>query len=229
MRSPSKTHTRAKAMRRELDTTPTDVRRGGSAPWTSLLVPDRLPSPASPLALPEDTTMQITRFTELPSGIRALTATSRGMVDNTMTRAAQSAFKELMGAVAASGAMPQVRSCISIVPDEPQGPDDPHCRYVAGVVFGYSMAKGQGPCVQPEVPLSGSLAWQDLVPGRYAVFTHMGPYDNLHRTWRAIYRTWLPSSGVTLRDAPPMELCINTPDTTPPDKLHTEIWLPVQG
>jgi AraC family transcriptional regulator len=75
--------------------------------------------------------------------------------------------------------------------------------------------------------LSGSLAWQPLSAGRYAVFTHIGPYDRLHDTWRGIYQSWLPASGAQRRDAPPLELCINTPDTTPPDKLHTEIWLPV--
>ena len=209
----------AKAMRRELDTSPTAVRRGDTAPWTNLL--SQHPPPEG------DITMNVTRFTNLPTGLTALTTTTRGMVDNTMTRAAQSAFGELMGALGPLGLLPQVRSSISIVPDEPQGPDDPHCRYIAGVVFGHDMASGQGECTQPEVALSGSLAWQPLAPGRYAVFTHIGPYTTLHQAWRAIYKDWLPSSGTTLRDAPPMELCIKNPQTAPPEKLHTEIWLPV--
>lgn len=173
--------------------------------------------------------MQTTRYTTLPDGIQALTATSRGMVDNTMTRAAQAAFGELVNTLGPAGLMPQVASSIAIVPDDPQGPDDPHCRYVAGVVFGYDMAHGQGQAVQPELTLSGTLAWQALVPGRYAVFTHMGPYTNLHQTWHAIYRDWLPASGERLRDAPPMELCINSPRTAKPEDLHTEIWVPVQS
>ena len=218
----------AKAMRRELDTSPTALRRGDCAPWTSLLVPDRLPGPN--LSSSGDTDiMQVTRLTDLPDGIQALTTTARGMVNNTMIRSAQAAFQELMSAIGPSGHISQVASMISIVPDEPQGPDDPHCRYVGGAVFGYSMYTGQGTCAQPEIPLSGTLAWQALVPGRYAVFTHMGPYANLHQTWRAIYRDWLPASGHTLRDAPPMELCINTPYDTAPEDLHTEIWLPIQA
>jgi len=217
----------AKAMRRELDTTPTAVRQGDSAPWTSLLVPDRLPYLIHPSSGATD--MQVTRITDLPDGIQALTTTARGMVDSTMIRSAQAAFQELMSAIGPSGLIQQVASMISIVPDEPQGPDDPHCRYVGGAVFGYSMYTGQGTCKQPDVALSGTLAWQTLVPGRYAVFTHMGPYTNLHQTWRAIYADWLPSSGHTLRDAPPMELCINTPYDTAPEDLHTEIWLPIQA
>ena len=173
--------------------------------------------------------MDLTRMTDLPDGIRALTTTARGMVDHNMSAAAQAAFQELVGAVAPAGLMPQVSSAISIVPDTPNGPNDPHCRYLAGVVFGFDMSTGQGPCLQPDVPLSGTLAWQALVPGRYAVFTHLGPYTTLHETWRSIYHDWLPASGATLRDAPPMELCINTPATAKPEDLITEIWLPVQA
>jgi AraC family transcriptional regulator len=139
----------------------------------------------------ETNIMQVTRITELPAGIQALTTTSRGMVDHAMVRSAQAAFQELMAAIAPSGLIRQVASTISIAPDEPQGPDDPHCRYVAGVVFGYRLFDGHGQCTQPDVPLSGTLAWQALVPGRHAVFTHMGPYTSLLQTWRAI-RDGLP-------------------------------------
>jgi len=216
----------AKAMRRELDTTPSAVRRGQAAAWKNLLHPARLPG-YTPIPTPGDLTMQVTRYAELPPGLVALTTTARGMVDHHMTRAAQQAFGELGQALGPTGLMAQVRSWMSIVPDDAQGPDDPHCRYVAGVVFGYSLADGQGRCEQPPVSLSGSLAWQPLPPGRYAVFTHIGPYTQLHRVWAAIYRDWLPASGEQLRDEPPLELCLNSPKDTPPEALHTEIWLPL--
>lgn len=222
----------AKAMRRELDTTPTAVRRGDIAPWKSLLIPERLPFPATlqaHLDNAEPHTMHVTRFAHLPDGIVALTATAHGMIDNNMSRAAQAAFGELAATLAPSGQIQQVRSFMCIVPDDAHGPDDPHCRFVAGMVFGYDMAKDQGECHQPDVVLSGTLAWQTLDAGRYAVFTHIGPYTNLHKTWRSIYVDWLPSSGAQVRDAPPMELCINNPQTTPPEALHTEIWIPLQG
>lgn len=175
--------------------------------------------------------MDITRYAELPAGLVALTATARGMVNHSLSRAAQQAFGELMPAIAQAGLMPRAWSWIALCPDDPQGPDDPQCRYVAGVVFGYAMSAGvdqdPGRCEQPEVPLSGTLAWQPLAPGRHAVFTHIGPYSGLHQLWTAIYRDWLPASGCTLRDAAPLELMLNSPADTPPEKLHTEIWLPV--
>lgn len=65
--------------------------------------------------------------------------------------------------------------------------------------------------------------------GRAAVFLHRGPYDTLHATWRAIYRDWEPASGEALRDAPPFEVMLNSPDDTPPADLLTEIWIPLRG
>jgi AraC family transcriptional regulator len=159
----------------------------------------------------------------------ALTATARGMVARSFAQAAQQAFGELMSAVGRAGLLPQVRSCIAQSPDEPRGPNDPHCRYIAGVLFGHDLFRGQGDCTRPDLVLSGSLAWAPISPGRYVVFTHIGPHDTLHRSWAAIYSDWLPFSGERPREVPPMELCVNTPDTTPPDQLHTEIWIPVHG
>jgi len=171
--------------------------------------------------------MQPSRFAEMPAGIQALTATARGMVQSTLVRAARQAFGEVAPAAQRAGAMNRLRSCISLMPDDPQGPDDPHCRYVAGLVFGYAMVDGSGECEQPDIPLTGSLAWQMLASGRYAVFLHTGPYDTLHQSWTAIYRDWLPTSGETLRDDPPLELVLNDPQSTPPAELMTEIWVPL--
>jgi predicted transcriptional regulator YdeE len=47
--------------------------------------------------------------------------------------------------------------------------------------------------------------WWHLPAGRYAVFTHLGPYAGLHAVWSAIYREWLPATGYALRDVPPFK------------------------
>lgn len=172
--------------------------------------------------------MQVTRITALPDGIAALTATARGMVDNNMTRAAQQAYDELFKEVSRVGLCDQVTSYLSVVPDDPKGPDDPHCRFIAGLVFGYSLAASSGQLLQPSgISLSGSMSWQQIASGRYAVFTHIGSYSTLHLTWKSIYRDWLPASDERLRDTPPIELNLNRPESTPPDALRTEIWLPI--
>lgn len=215
----------AKALRRELDCTPTAVRSGRAQP--SALPPWRRPDLLPPQATGSSALMQASRHTTLPPGLTALTATGRGMVGNTMMRAASQAFGELAAAIDAAGLRERVGSWMSLVPDDPKGPDDPHCRYVAGLIFGYQMADGGGTCEQPALPLSGTLAWQAVSAGRYAVFSHVGPYSGLHQVWAAIYRDWLPASGEKLRDDPPLELMLNSPDNTPQHLLHTEIWLPL--
>jgi len=173
--------------------------------------------------------MQPTRFVELDPArpLTALTATARGIIDGNFIRAAQRAHTELMTAVAEAGHLPAVRSRLGIFPDEPKAPDDARCRYLAGVLFGHDLASGQGACVRPSIPIRGSLAWMPIAPGRHAVFTHVGPYDTLHRSWQAIYQEWLPRSGETLRPAPPMELSLDSPDDVPLPELRTEIWLPL--
>jgi AraC family transcriptional regulator len=171
--------------------------------------------------------MRPDRIIDLPDALHAITATARGMVGHNLGRAARQAFDELMSAVGRAGLFGEVRSCIALVPDDPQGPDDPNCRYIAGVVFGFDMAGLRGACHCPAMALSGTLAWLAIAPGRYAVFTHIGPYTTLHERWAEVYRDWLPGSGQALRDAPPMELCLNSPVDTPPQRLHTELWLPI--
>ncbi len=220
----------AKAMRRTWGATPTALRRGQAQPHIFLnppWQPGRGPLPTR-LSQLEVSMVTLTRYDDLPTGLVALTATARGMVGNTLERAARQAFDELVTAIAKAGLMEQAHSWMALCPDDPQGPDDPNCRYVAAVMFGYAMHVGQGQCQQPaQVKLSGTLEWQSVASGRYAVFTHQGPYATLYRTWAAIYRDWLPGSGKSLREVPPLELMLNDPKTTPQAELLTEIWVPV--
>ena len=216
----------AKVTRRELGLTPTALRRTDPVSWTRLFDPAYAPR----LSLPPtrgNSMIQPTRYVSLPAGLVALTATARGMVDGSMTLSASQAFTELGQALGGSGHFAQVRSWMCFCPDDPQSPDDPDCRYVAGAVFGYAMHDGSGRGAQPDIALSGSLAWQALSAGPHVVFEHIGPYTSLHLIWQAIYRDWLPASGQRLRDAAPMELMWNDPEVTPPELLKTEIWLPL--
>jgi AraC family transcriptional regulator len=159
--------------------------------------------------------------------LEVLTATARGMIEHNFIRSAQRAQTELMTAVAGVGLLPDIRSRVGLFPDMPKAPNDAKCRYVAGVLFGHDLAAGRGTCQRPAIALTGSLAWTTLAPGRHAVFTHVGPYDTLHRSWQAIYHDWLPASGEVLRRAPPMEVSIDSPDDVPSADLRTEIWIPL--
>lgn len=174
-------------------------------------------------------TMHPDRIVELDQvpPLMALTATTRGMIEHTFVRAAQRAWLELMHAVAGAGRDHEVGSRIGLLPDRPRGANDASCRYLAGVLFGFDLARQRGVCRRPELPLTGTLAWWPIATGRYAVFTHVGPLDGLHRTWDAIERGWLPGSSYTLGQAAPMELSLDPPGQVAPEALRTEIWIPV--
>lgn len=63
--------------------------------------------------------------------------------------------------------------------------------------------------------------------GRYAVFEHIGHVSGVSQTWRQIYDSWLPASGVKMRYAPSFERMDQRFDG------HTgmgvvEIWVPVE-
>jgi len=79
-----------------------------------------------------------------------------------------------------------------------------------------------------EVAPSGEIGVQTIAGGRYAVFLHCGPYEDYPVTYDGIYRDWLPNSGESLRNEPAFECYLNTPETTPPADLRTEIWVPLE-
>lgn len=216
----------AKAMRRELDTTPSAVRSGQAAPhWQRLF--DRRNASFTPS--PSGDSMLKPQLIDIPA-LAVLTTTGRGMDRGDMSRAAQQAFGELMPALDAAGLQPRALSCLALFPDLPAGEDDQYCRLLGGVVFDCALHGGEprGLPAQPDLPLTGSLAWWYLPASRYAVFTHLGTYAGLHAVWTAIYREWLPATGYALRDVPPFELYVNSAETTPPAQLRTDIYIALQ-
>jgi AraC family transcriptional regulator len=104
---------------------------------------------------------------------------------------------------------------IGIVQDDPEITAPEKLRYDAAVV------------VKDDVCASNEIGIQDIGPGEYAVALHTGPYSALGQTYVRMCGEWLPESGRELESAPAIEFYLNSPMTAAPDRLRTEICLPL--
>jgi AraC family transcriptional regulator len=75
----------------------------------------------------------------------------------------------------------------------------------------------------------GEVKVQTLEGGTYAIASLIGPYDQLAATYQWFINTWLPASGKQMRMLPMFEIYRNSPTDTPPEKLLTEICMPLVG
>ncbi|MDY0109375.1 MAG: AraC family transcriptional regulator [Candidatus Krumholzibacteria bacterium] len=132
-------------------------------------------------------------------------------------QSAQAAWSAVCGYAGPRGLIGPQAEFIGCSHDDPSITPAEKLRYDACVTV-------RGP-VKPE----GDIGVQQLEAGRYAVFLHEGPYHRLAATYAAIYRQWLPQSGVALRDAICFEKYLNSPDQAKPDDLRTEIWIPIEA
>ena len=96
----------------------------------------------------------------------------------------------------------------------------------------------------------GKIGVKTIEGGKYAKFLYVGSYEHLGAVYDAIYGKWLPENGgctcekcctpysqscppecdcgCILRDAPCLEKYLNNSDKTPPEKLKTEIYVPIK-
>jgi AraC family transcriptional regulator len=83
--------------------------------------------------------------------------------------------------------------------------------------------------VPPGIEGSDGVHILDLPPTRLAVLVFKGPYAELERAYRWIYRDWLPGSGEEPADQPCREEYLNDCRTLPPAEWLTAIMVPLKG
>ncbi len=102
--------------------------------------------------------------------------------------------------------------------------DDP--RLVAAAALRYDA----GLIVEDEAvaapPGAVAARWEG---GSYAVFEHRGAYSRIDASFEEITREWIWRVQPALRDAPYLEVYMNSSRTTPEEELLTELWIPVEG
>jgi len=121
----------------------------------------------------------------------------------------------LMGWAGMRGLLGPGAKMFGIVHDDPDVTPQDRIRYDAAVSV-----------TRPVAP-EGEFGVMNLPGGRYAVFTHRGPYEDLGKFYQRIYGAWLPKSGCELGDSPAFEQYLNSPQTTRPEDLLTLIHVPL--
>jgi AraC family transcriptional regulator len=201
----------AKALRREFGVSPSGARE-------ALLDPRIDPGAvAIPSRSQRRKTMLQPTIRELPSQ-QLLCATERGAINNDMSATAKRAFARLFPAAETLGVLPRQTGCLAVCPDEVKSPDDPDARFVAALSF-------EGPA--PDLAATPGITYERVDAGKWAVFRHIGLYNTLWQTWRAIYRDWVPAARPSLRDAAPYELYVSDASVVPAEELITDIHVPV--
>jgi AraC family transcriptional regulator len=125
-------------------------------------------------------------------------------------------FQQLMAYAGQHGLFGPATVVLGVCWDDPEMAPPERIRYDCCVTVGEAFTP------------DGEVQVQTIEGGEYASATHVGPYEKLREIWSWVYGTWLPASGRTTRQAPPFEVYRNSPMDTPPEKLITEICVPLK-
>jgi len=124
-------------------------------------------------------------------------------------------FERLFAWAAGRGLMGPLTRAIGVYYDDPDGTPAEALRSDAGISVG------------PDVTLDNGMRILEVAGSRHAVLHHQGPYAELNKAYRWLYREWLPQSGEHCADRPIFEEYLNNPRTLPPEQWLTDICLPL--
>lgn len=125
-------------------------------------------------------------------------------------------FERVGGIVAARNLFPQITEMVGVYYDDPAAVPAEKLRSHAGFAL------------KPGTAVPEGLEAVDLPAGRLAVIRFRGHYSGFRAAYDHLYGTWLPASGEEPRDAPAMEIYLNTPMDAAPEDLLTDICLPIR-
>jgi AraC family transcriptional regulator len=81
--------------------------------------------------------------------------------------------------------------------------------------------------VAEDTPIPAGLVEERVEGGKYACYLYVGPYEGLPGAWAEVMKSF-SASGHQPRKGPSLERYLNDPRTVSPDKLQTEIALPIE-
>ncbi len=72
-----------------------------------------------------------------------------------------------------------------------------------------------------------ALTFEHIAGGTYATTSYVGPYEGLTRVWTAFTNTIEGTMRRQISQNPAFEVYVNDASDTPPDKLITELYMPL--
>ncbi|MBN2892265.1 MAG: AraC family transcriptional regulator [Bacteroidales bacterium] len=126
------------------------------------------------------------------------------------------AWEELWGQVKEQKLFTKGIEHLGVSHDDPKVTEINKCRYDACLVIH-----------QPAEP-KGEIGVKTIKGGKFATFLYQGSYDYLGEVYDYIFGEWLLNSEHELRNEPVMEKYISNPNRVAPEKLKTEIYLPIK-
>jgi AraC family transcriptional regulator len=125
------------------------------------------------------------------------------------------AFGRLHALAAPAGLLREGAQMLAVYHDDPEITPEARLRSDAGLT------------VASDIRIPEGLTEVTIPGGRYAATTHVGPYETLGDAWARLMGEWLPRSGYRLGNGVSHEIYRNSPVDTPPEKLRTELLIPV--
>lgn len=126
-------------------------------------------------------------------------------------------FEKVFAWAAARGLMNANTRSIGIYPDDPETIPEKDLRAEAGI------------SVDEDFTAEAPVHLERIPAMQCASVLHKGPYAELERAYRYLFREWLPASGYEAADFPCFEEYLNNPRELPPTEWLTRIHLPVKG
>ena len=105
---------------------------------------------------------------------------------------------------------------IGISYDDPNVTEPDRCRYEACLT------------VSKEVKPEGEIGFKIIPGGRHLVIKYKGPYEGFHEVYDYIFGKYIHENNLELKEEPCFENYLNSPEKTKPEKLLTEIFIPVK-
>lgn len=127
------------------------------------------------------------------------------------------AFQTLTATMASRGLFAHAGRMVAVFYDDPNSVATADLRSHAGFEL------------TSDAPIDPPLEEVHLTAGRHAVLTYTGPYAGLPTAYDQLYSAWLPASGEEPADTPSFEIYLNSPMDTAPEKLVTELCLPLRS